>query len=160
MVDPSGYNPGPFGPITDRPVLYDRRSGYETTHVAPHTAGQSGYTFRPFDQVTDHPDMHTQNRELRNTHSFHIHRSNIMVPHQQHIIIMPYHLMNIGLNTTRLQESLRGIGQELVTLIGHITHTSNIPGRKADRVMSGNLRFLPTNSMDGRQTWRRGSETR
>ena len=32
--------------------------------------------------------MHTQSRELRNTHSSHIHRSNIMVPHQQHIIIM------------------------------------------------------------------------
>jgi hypothetical protein len=55
MTDPSGYSPGPFGPITDRPVLYDRRSGYETTHVAPYTAGQSGYTFRPFGPVTDHP---------------------------------------------------------------------------------------------------------
>jgi hypothetical protein len=55
MTDPSGYNPGPFAPITDRPVLYDRRSGYETTHVAPYTAGQSGYTFGPFGQVADHP---------------------------------------------------------------------------------------------------------
>jgi hypothetical protein len=73
---------------------------------------------------------------------------------------MPYHLMDIGLNTVRPQESLRGIGQELVTLIGHITHTSNTPRRKADRVMSGNLRFPPTNSMGGRQTWQRGSETR
>jgi hypothetical protein len=73
---------------------------------------------------------------------------------------MPYHLMDIRLNTVRPQESLRGIGQELVTLIGHLAHTSNIPGRKADRVMSGNLRFPPTNSMDDRQTWRRGSETR
>jgi hypothetical protein len=72
-----------------------------------------------------------------------------MVPHQQHIIIMPYHLMDIGLNTVRPQESLRGIGQELVTLIRHLTHTSNTTGRKTDRVMSGNLRFPPTNSMDG-----------
>jgi hypothetical protein len=48
MTDPSGYSPGPFGPITDRPVIYDRRSGYETAHVAPYTAGQSGYTFGPF----------------------------------------------------------------------------------------------------------------
>jgi hypothetical protein len=31
MTDPSGYNLGPFEPITDRPVLYDRRSRYETT---------------------------------------------------------------------------------------------------------------------------------
>jgi hypothetical protein len=54
MADPSGYSPGPFGPIADRPVLYDRRSGYETTHVAPYTAGQSGYTFGPFGQVADH----------------------------------------------------------------------------------------------------------
>jgi hypothetical protein len=30
MTDPSGYSPGPFGSITDRPVLYDRQSGYET----------------------------------------------------------------------------------------------------------------------------------
>jgi hypothetical protein len=37
------------------------------------------------------------------------------------------------------------------------THTSDIPG-KADRVMSGNLRFPPTNLMGGRQTWRRGLE--
>jgi hypothetical protein len=75
--------------------------------------------------------MRTQSRELRNTHSSHIHRSNIMVPHQQHIIIMSYHLMDTGLNIIRPQESLRGIGQELVTLIGHLTHTSNTPGRKA-----------------------------
>jgi hypothetical protein len=94
--------------------------------------------------------MRMQNRKLCNTHSSHTHRSNIMVPHQQHIIIMPYHLMDIGLNTVRPQESLRGIGQELVTLIGHLTHTSNTPRRKADRVMLGNLRFPPTNSMDGR----------
>jgi hypothetical protein len=55
MTDPSGYNPRPFDPIADRPILYDRRSGYETTQVAPYTAGQSGYTFGPFGQVTDHP---------------------------------------------------------------------------------------------------------
>jgi hypothetical protein len=30
MTDPSEYNLGPFGPIMDCPVLYDRRSGYET----------------------------------------------------------------------------------------------------------------------------------
>jgi hypothetical protein len=83
-----------------------------------------------------------------------------MVPHQQHIIIIPYQLMDTGLNIVRPLESLRGIGQELVTLIGHLTHTSDIPRRKADRVMSGNLRFPPTNLMDGRQTWRRGSEMR
>jgi hypothetical protein len=46
MADPSGYSPGPFGPIADRPVLYNKRSGYETTHAAPYTAGQSEYTFR------------------------------------------------------------------------------------------------------------------
>jgi hypothetical protein len=73
---------------------------------------------------------------------------------------MPYHLMDIGLNIVRPQESLRGIEQELVTLIGHLTHTSNTPGRKADKVMSGNLRFPPTKSMDGCQTWRGGSKTR
>jgi hypothetical protein len=73
---------------------------------------------------------------------------------------MPYHLMDTGLNTVRPLESLRGIGQELVTLIGHLTHTSDVPGKKADRVISGNLRFPPTNLMDGHQTWRRGSETR
>jgi hypothetical protein len=44
---------------------------------------------------------------------------------------MSYHLMDTGLNIVRPQESLRGIGQELVTLIGHLTHTSNTPRRKA-----------------------------
>jgi hypothetical protein len=55
MTDPSEYSSGPFSPIADRPVLYDRRSGYETTHVTPYTAGQYGYTFVPFGQVADHP---------------------------------------------------------------------------------------------------------
>jgi hypothetical protein len=68
---------------------------------------------------------------------------------------MSYHLMGTGLNTVRPLERLRGIGQELVTLIGHLTHTSDVPGRKADKVMSGNLRFPPINLMDGRQTWQR-----
>jgi hypothetical protein len=54
MTDPSGYSPGPFGPIVDRPVLYDRRSGYEIAQVAPYMAGQSRYTFRPFGPVVDH----------------------------------------------------------------------------------------------------------
>jgi hypothetical protein len=55
MTEPSGYSPGPFGPIADHPVLYDRWSGYETTQAAPYTAGQSGYTFGPFGPVADHP---------------------------------------------------------------------------------------------------------
>jgi hypothetical protein len=42
MTEPSGYILGPFGPITDRQVLYDRWSGYDTTQVAPYTAGQFG----------------------------------------------------------------------------------------------------------------------
>jgi hypothetical protein len=55
MTEPSKYNTGPFSPIADRPVLYDRRSGYETAQAAPYTAGQSGYTFGPFGPVADHP---------------------------------------------------------------------------------------------------------
>jgi hypothetical protein len=55
MTDPSRYSPGPFGPIADRPVLYDRRFGYETTQVAPYMTGQSGYNFGPFGPVADHP---------------------------------------------------------------------------------------------------------
>jgi hypothetical protein len=55
MTESSGYNPGPFSPIADRPALYDGRFGYETTHAAPYTAGQSGYTFRPFGPDADHP---------------------------------------------------------------------------------------------------------
>jgi hypothetical protein len=113
-------------------------------------------TIRPL--TPDRPGMRMQNQELHNRS--HTHHSNTMVPHQQHIITMPDHLMDTRLNTVRPLESLRGIGQELVTLIGHLTHTSDIPGRKADRVMSGNLRFPPTNLMDGRQTWRRRSEMR
>jgi hypothetical protein len=45
MTDPSRYRPRPFDPIADRPVLYDRRSGYKTTHVAPYTAEQSRYAY-------------------------------------------------------------------------------------------------------------------
>ena len=55
MTDPSGYSPGPFGPIVDRLVLYDRRSRYETAQVTPYTAGQSRYTFEPFGPVANHP---------------------------------------------------------------------------------------------------------
>jgi hypothetical protein len=58
--------------------------------------------------------------------------------------------MNTGLNSLRPPESLRDIEQEVVALIGHLAHISNIPGRKADRMMSGNLRFPPTNLMEGR----------
>jgi hypothetical protein len=39
MIESFGYSPGPFGPITNRPALYDGRSGYETTQAAPYTAG-------------------------------------------------------------------------------------------------------------------------
>jgi hypothetical protein len=61
--------------------------------------------------------------------------------------------MDTGLNILRPPENLRNIEQEVVTLIGHLTHISDIPGRKADRMMSGNQRFPPTNLMEGHQTW-------
>jgi hypothetical protein len=38
----------------------------------------------------------------------------------------------------------------VVALIGHLAHISDIPGRKADRMMLGNMRFPPTNLMGGR----------
>jgi hypothetical protein len=41
--------------------------------------------------------------------------------------------------------------EEEMALIGHLTHISDIPRRKADRMMLGNLRFSPTNLMDGCQ---------
>jgi hypothetical protein len=41
---------------------------------------------------------------------------------------------------------------EGVALIGHLTHILNIPGRKADNIMLGNLRFSPPYLMDGNQT--------
>jgi hypothetical protein len=59
MIDPFGYSPGPFGPIADSPVLYDRWSGYETAQVTPYTAGQSGYTFAPFGPVANHLASYT-----------------------------------------------------------------------------------------------------
>jgi hypothetical protein len=40
-------------------------------------------------------------------------------------------------------EGSRDIGQEGVSLIGHLTHIFNIPGRKVNKIMSGNLRFSP-----------------
>jgi hypothetical protein len=58
-----------------------------------------------------------------------------MVHHRQHIIIMPYHLMDIGLNILRPPENLRDIGYEVVTLIGYLTHISDNPRRKAGRMM-------------------------
>jgi hypothetical protein len=54
MTEPSGYIPGPFDSIADRPALYDGRSGYGTTQAASYTNGQSGYTFGPFGPVADH----------------------------------------------------------------------------------------------------------
>jgi hypothetical protein len=70
------------------------------------------------------------------------------------------HLMNIELNILRPPESLRDVKEEVVALIGHQAHNSNIPGRKADKMMLGNLRFPPTNLMKGHQTWCKESGTR
>jgi hypothetical protein len=53
MAESSGYKPGPFSPILDRPVPYDRRSGYETTQAKPYTAGQSRYTLEQFGPLAD-----------------------------------------------------------------------------------------------------------
>jgi hypothetical protein len=66
---------------------------------------------------------------------------------------MPCHLMNIELNILRPPESLRDVEQEVVALIGHLAHILDISGTKANRMMSGNLRFAPTNLMEGRETW-------
>jgi hypothetical protein len=60
MAEPFEYGPGPFGPITDLPTLYDGRSGYETTQAAPYTVGQFGYTFGPFGPVADRPAPYAQ----------------------------------------------------------------------------------------------------
>jgi hypothetical protein len=70
--------------------------------------------------------MHTQNRELHNIHSSHIHRSNTMIPHRRHIMTIPCHLMNIVLNILRSPESLRDIEQEVVSLIGVIPNLYEI----------------------------------
>jgi hypothetical protein len=101
----------------------------------------------------DRPSMRTQNQELQNMCSFHTHHSCTTVPHRQHIITMSCHLMYSGPNIILPQETPRDIGQEVVALIGHLTHISDILGRKADRMMSDNLRFPPTNLTDGRRTW-------
>jgi hypothetical protein len=99
------------------------------------------------------PGLRTQNQELHNMRSPRTHRNLTTVPHRQHIITMTCHFMRTGLNILQPPESPRDIGQEVVALIGHLTHISNIPRRKADRMMSGNLRFPPTNLMDSHQTW-------
>jgi hypothetical protein len=59
MTEPSGYSPGPFDPIADRPALYDEWSEYETTQAAPYTVGQSGYTFEQFVPVADRSTPYT-----------------------------------------------------------------------------------------------------
>jgi hypothetical protein len=56
--------------------------------------------------------------------------------------------MNKELNILRLPGRQRDVEQEVVALIGHLAHISDIPGRKARH-----LRFPPTNLMVGRQTW-------
>jgi hypothetical protein len=167
MTEPSGYSPGPFGPIADRLALYDGRFEYETTQASPYTAGQSRYTFGPFGPVADRPTPYAgpsgyayaeprATQYIQSPHSSQQHYGVSPATHYNHAIPPHGHRAEY----CRPLESLRGIGQELVTLIGHLTHTSDVPGRKADRVMSDNLRFPPTNLIDGRQTWRRGSETR
>jgi hypothetical protein len=55
-------------------------------------------------------------------------------------------------NILRPPESLRDIEQEVVALVGPNTHLGH-PWEENDRMMTGNLRFPPTNLMDGRQTW-------
>jgi hypothetical protein len=61
--------------------------------------------------------------------------------------------MDTWLNILRPPESLRDVEQEVVALIGHLTHISDIPKGKADKMMLGNLRFPPTNLMEDRQAW-------
>jgi hypothetical protein len=70
---------------------------------------------------------------------------------------MSCHLMYTGPNILRPPENPRDIEQEVVALIGHLTHISDIPVRKADIMISGNLRFPPTNLMDGH---RRGGKNK
>jgi hypothetical protein len=101
-------------------------------------------TVRPL--TPDRLGIRMQNRELHNIHSSHTHHNNTIVPHRRHVITMSSHLMNIGLNILRPPENLRDIEQEVVALIGHLAHISDIPRRKADRMMSSNLRFCNTPS--------------
>lgn len=75
------------------------------------------------------------------TRSFYTHPSSTTRPHQCHIIILSCHLICPGPNTLRPSESTRDIGQEGMAPIGHLTHISNILGRKDDNIMSDNLRF-------------------
>jgi hypothetical protein len=61
--------------------------------------------------------------------------------------------MYIGLNIFQPPENPKDIGQEVVALIGHITHISDIPWRKADKMMSGNIRFSLSKLNGCHQTW-------
>jgi hypothetical protein len=51
--------------------------------------------------------------------------------------------MYTRLNILRPPENPRDIEEEVVALIGYLTHISDILGRKVDRMMSGNLSFHP-----------------
>jgi hypothetical protein len=132
----SGYDPVQFGPVVDCLAPYVGPSGYGTTQTMPYTIGQSGYALRPFDPVADYSGTHMQNQGLHKTHSFYTHRRITTLPHQQHIITMSCHLICPGTNILLPPESPRDIGQKRVALIAHLTHILDIPGRKADKMMS------------------------
>jgi hypothetical protein len=68
--------------------------------------------------------------------------------------------MNTGMNILWPPKSLRDIEQEVVALIGQLAHILDIHGRKDDIMMSGNLRFPPTNLMEGRHMWGKELGTR
>jgi hypothetical protein len=60
-------------------------------------------------------------------------------------------------SATREPERYRaGAGDINMTPSTHLRH----PGRKDDRILLGNLRFPPTNLMEGRQIWWKESGTR
>jgi hypothetical protein len=167
MADPSGYSPGPFGPIADRPVLYDRRSGYETTHAAPYTAGQSGYTFGPFGQVTDHPASYvgpsgyayTEPRAAQYAqfpHSSQQHYGAPPATHYNHTIPPHGHRAEYCSAIREPERYRAGAGDINRTPSTHLKH----PWEESRQSDVRQPEISTHNSMDGRQIWRRGSETR
>jgi hypothetical protein len=154
MSGSSRYNPGPFGPIVDRPGPYDGWSEYETTQTAPYTAERSGYTLGSFDPVADRPTpyarpsgyAYAEPRVAQYTqfpHSSQQHYGAPSATYCNHAMPPQEHRAEYS-SATRDHERYRAEG---VALIGHLPHILDIPWRETDRMMSGNLRFPPTNLM-------------
>jgi hypothetical protein len=91
MTGSSGYNPGQFGTITDRPVYYAGPSGYAADRPVPYV-GPSGY-------VADRPISYAGSSGYgMNRPTYYVEPSDSTRVHAQTIQVAPYMTEPSGYN--------------------------------------------------------------